>query len=267
MFKGKKMKKFVLLFSGLGMLFAYGAVAGLMPVAFPKTIEDVPFVERIENKKLGYEPYKDSEAYHGRNIIQNKPDTPQSQQNNNSGNTNNGNSGDDGSGNGANQNGNDKASYYIVQCRTTYPHINKYMATGTKQPVSFNAVLTQDEYLECSTAYHKGINKCFTPCDKSYTGTPGRINQELDGVIPSFCAGNGIVSEKNAVLFFANPESGRTAQIYTKEQVDAVLEKISGYYPECGTNGHRWYWYLFVFESRDGGKTVVPYGDYKTIGK
>jgi len=256
------MKKFVLLGSGVGMLLTYGAVAGLAPVAFPKTIEDVPFVERIENKKLGYEPYKDSEAYHGRNITQNKPNSQQSQQNNNGGNASGGDSG-----NGANQNGNDKATYYIVQCRTTYPHINKYMATGTKQPVSFNAVLTQDEYLECSTAYHKGINKCFTPCDKSYTGTPGRINQELDGVIPSFCAGNGIVSEKNAVLFFANPESGRTAQVYTKEQVDAVLEKISGYYPECGTNGHRWYWYLFVFESRDGGKTVVPYGDYKTIGK
>jgi len=266
------MKKFVLLGSGVGMLFAYGAVAGLAPVAFPKTIEDVPFVERIENKQLGYEPYKNLEAYHGRNLIMDRSG-PASQNNGaNGGAGNNDGGADNNGGNGGGENpgggnGGKTATYYIVQCRTTYPHINKYMATGTKQPVSFNAVLTQDEYLECSTAYHKGINKCFTPCDKSYTGTPGRINQELDGVIPSFCAGNGIVSEKNAVLFFANPESGRTAQIYTKEQVDAVLEKISGYYPECGTNGHRWYWYLFVFESRDGGKTVVPYGDYKTIGK
>ena len=140
------------------------------------------------------------------------------------------------------------------------------MASARNTPVSFGAVLAQDEYLECSDSYHTSINSCFTPCDKSYSGI-GKINQELDGVIPPFCAGNGIASEKNAVLLFTNPKDGRTPQQYTKEQVDAVLAKINGYYKECGTNGRRWYWYLFVFESHDNGKTVVSYGDYKTIGK
>ena len=38
--------------------------ASLGSVPFPTTYADVPFEKRIENEKLGYEPFKDAKAYH-----------------------------------------------------------------------------------------------------------------------------------------------------------------------------------------------------------
>lgn len=253
------MKKFI--FGLLVSVCCHDAIAELRAVAFPKTVEDVPFQERIENTQIGYEPYKDLQVYHPLEISKKTAD-------NHTGHTNGGNSDSvSGGGDSGEQivGGNENSWYYIVQCRTTFPHVRKYMESYRNSPLPMNTVLTQDEYLECSDEYHSSINKCFTPCDTSIS-TVGRINQELSDVIPPFCSGNGVDSEKRSVLAFSDPSNNRIPKIYTKAEADAVLAKINGYYNECGTNGRRWYWYLFVFESQNSGQSVILY-DYKTIGK
>ena len=126
-----------------------------------------------------------------------------------------------------------------------------------------SAVITEDEYLECSPHYHSSIDDCFTPCGPSSSSSPGQINSELDGVIPPFCAGHSGGSS-GPRIFFTDPADNISYVKYTKEQVDSVLEKINGYYSKCGTNGHRWYWYLFAFKL--DGENITLY-QYRVIGK
>lgn len=50
----------------LGITTGYGAAAGhmkLAPAEFPKTINDVPFVQRMQNMAAGYAPFKDAKAF------------------------------------------------------------------------------------------------------------------------------------------------------------------------------------------------------------
>jgi len=56
-------KEFMTTAAIIGISLTYSVFAALKPTPFPGTVNDVPFAKRVENKKEGYEPYKNKKAY------------------------------------------------------------------------------------------------------------------------------------------------------------------------------------------------------------
>lgn len=157
--------------------------------------------------------------------------------------------------------------YLIMQCRTTTPHFKNFMNKYKNTPLSMTDIVLEDEYLECSQHYHSKTDKCFTPCGAH--STDGKINTELNGIIPDFCAGNSDSGGGGHRTWFTNPVDKLTELTYTQAEVDAVFAKLDGREDEledwCRTKGARWYWYLFAFNRDSNGKLV--YYKYAIIGK
>lgn len=289
------MKKFI--FGLLVSVCCHDAIAELRAVAFPKTVEDVPFAERVENERAGYEPYKDLQAYHGLDITKQQP-TGSGGKINVDGTTTGG------AGSGESAPSAPSGQYILVQCRAKSSRMNSYLSGGNKNEardavleyapytnvVGAAAVMAMDDKpthginddlrsaasryvswdfllgkkgLDCGRNTYNAYDKCFTPCQKSGTTDSGAINKELSGIINPFCACNW--GSKGYVFQFSNPDAPQENRLYSKAEVDQVITRLNahGHYDECSTRT-TWYVIAFNIDANDGKK--IKYYRHIEIG-
>lgn len=162
------------------------------------------------------------------------------------------------------------AEYLLLQCRTKGGRVDDFLNSYQNTPISKNALVKSKgnggSYLQCSPTHDYDIDKCFYPCLATPEFSPSKINEELDSIIPPFCAGNS--GRGGHQIYFTSRDDGITTLTYTKDDVDKVFNKISGRADEfrsrCRTYGGKWYWYVFAFR-KDSDNNLIFY-KYTDIG-